>query len=145
MAKVDEGSKIGRDGRGRWIPGHCPNRSGRGSKRRRVAKSLTEHLADAFGEPVLYINAAGKQEKVPASAAFARDLIRSLPEMTPRDRLAALRSLEKLGVSRELGSRAKIANPPLTTDQMRERVHAKLNALIASGAIKVRPPEQSEG
>jgi len=82
-----------------------------------------------MGETVPFINAQGKREMVPATEAIARQMVRALPEMTPREQIAALKAMDTLGLSNELRRRDEAANPPLTREQIEERVIAKLAEL----------------
>ena len=128
MEETNGGPKSGRDERGRWVPGHCPNPSGRGAKKMYLTKSFVEYLADAMEE------APSKRTKVrretaPPAEAIAWKMIDSLWDMGSRDFNARMKALKDLGVFAELKRRAEAANPSLTREQLEKRIIAKLQEL----------------
>lgn len=118
-----------RNERGQWRAGVSGNRNGRRRKKAALPKSLTDHLADAMMEKIPLINCDGKQEMVPAHEAVARQLVRSLPSLKPKDLIAAMRWMDGLHVYDEMRKRAGNWSDVLTPEQAMARVKARLEEL----------------
>lgn len=122
---------------GQWTAGVSGNRSGRPRKQPALPKGLKDHLADAMMEKIPLTDAEGKQEMLPAYEASARQLVHSLPTLKPRDLIAALHGLDKLGVYDEMRRRAGNEPEKLTLEQTKERVRARIAELQERSAGRV--------
>jgi hypothetical protein len=120
-------TRANRTAKGQWAKGISGNPRGRPHKKKVERKPIATHLAEALMVDVVVTNAAGKQEKISAQEAIARQLVGSILHITPKEQLAVLRHMDKLGVFSELHSLTSGQHP--TLDERKQRLMEKLEGL----------------
>ena len=112
---------------GQWMAGVSGNPKGRPRKAAAQLKSLPDLLAEAMTRRIPVINAQGKRETIRAADALVQQLIRSIPDMKPREAITAMQLMHKFGLEAE--SKAAAAAPHLTAEEARECLKARLKQL----------------
>lgn len=130
--------KRGRNHKGQWLPGFCPNKHGRGAKKIPLPKSLTEQLADAMLEKVSVPDGNGKPQKVTVYDAVVRGLTRGLldPGLKTKELIPALKWMDNnlvFAIMREQAQEA--AEPPITRED--RQLLKKVKALMAEKTAEV--------
>jgi hypothetical protein len=125
--KAGDEARKDRNDKGQWARGVTGNPKGRPRQKKAPRKSLTEHLADAMMDDVVVTNAAGKQERISANEAIARQIVASLPTSTLKEKLAMIASMAKMGVFAAIERRT--VNNDLTIEEKRESLAARLDQL----------------
>lgn len=87
----------GRDGKGRFKPGHSGNPSGRPRQYNRKVQSISEVSAAALRQEVTYEGSDGKKRRVTRYEKIIFILVERLPEAKAKEQLDILLQLQKLG------------------------------------------------
>lgn len=136
--------KRGRNEKGQWMPGFCPNKQGRGAKKKRLPKCLTEQLADVMSENVPVTDASGKQRMVTVYDAVARRLAQGLlePGLKIKELIPALKWMENYLVFATMRERAQeAAEPPITREDL--QLFKKFKALMGENAAEMEAEEKA--
>jgi hypothetical protein len=87
----------GRDGEGRFAPGHSGNPSGRPRKCPAPVKDLSEQLAEALGQEITCEGADGKKRWITCQQLIVENLIAGLQHSKPREQIDLLLKLKAMG------------------------------------------------